>query len=232
MPRAVWSAWGPNWRSRPPWAGGSPLGWAWRAPPVSRKDSRVFPLAFLPYGTDRARRDVRVWREVVELLTETNAQDWLVAGPRTPAWCARFLNRRSGGPLDWHRFWRSTLKLGEQDWGVGSHELGLCQLERAGCYDGLHTCDCGCLEDVFRWVQMVECAYLQSRQNDQGKAQFCFGISQGMSLFARTHRVSGNRMVYSDLLDFVNREVGKDAVITKQLRKREERRRDRRSKME
>ena len=45
-----------------------------------------FPLAFLPCGAG----------EVVELLTETNAEDWLVAGPRTPSWCAIFLNRRSG----------------------------------------------------------------------------------------------------------------------------------------
>ena len=49
-------------------------------------------------------------------------------------------------------FWRSTLKLAKQDWGAGSRELGLYQLERAGCYDGLDICDCACLEDVFRQV--------------------------------------------------------------------------------
>ena len=31
-------------------------------------------------------------REVVELQTKTNAEDWPVAGPRTLSWCARFLN--------------------------------------------------------------------------------------------------------------------------------------------
>ena len=44
---------------------------------------RVLPLTFLPSGADRARRKIRVWREVVELLTETNAEDWLVAGSYT-----------------------------------------------------------------------------------------------------------------------------------------------------
>ena len=79
-------------------------------PPLSLNDSRVLPLAFLPFEADRARRKFRVWREVVELLTETNAEDWLVAGPRALSWCVRFLNQRSG-PLDWDWFWRSTLEL-------------------------------------------------------------------------------------------------------------------------
>ena len=82
-------------------------------------------LAFLLFGADRARRKIRVWREVVELLTKTNAEDWLGAGPRTLSWCVRFLNRRSGGPLDWHRFWRSTLKLRKQDRDINSHKLKL-----------------------------------------------------------------------------------------------------------
>ena len=54
-------------------------------PPLSLNDSRVLPLAFLPLGADRARRKIRV-QEVFELLTETNAEDWRVAGPRTLAW--------------------------------------------------------------------------------------------------------------------------------------------------
>ena len=31
----------------------------------------------------------RVWRDVVERVTEIHAGDWLVAGPRTLPWCAR-----------------------------------------------------------------------------------------------------------------------------------------------
>ena len=57
-------------------------------PPLSLGDSRVVPLPFLPFGADRIRSESRVWREVVELLTATNAEEWLVAGPRTLSWCA------------------------------------------------------------------------------------------------------------------------------------------------
>ena len=106
------------------------------------------------------------------------------------------------GPLHWHRFWRSTLKLGKQDWRVELHELGLRQLERAGCFDGLDICDCAYLEDVVRQVQTVQCAYLQSHQDNLVKGH----------------------MVCPDLLDFASREVEKDARIQKQIRKaREER---------
>ena len=78
---------------------------------------------------------------------------------------------------------------------------------------------CARLEDVFRQVQVVECAYSLSHQNDRGKAQFCFGISEEMPLFAGTHRESGNHTVYSDLLDFVEGWEGRQASIMKQLRK-------------
>ena len=60
----------------------------------------ILPLSFLLFSADRARRKIWVWREVVGLLTETDAEDWPVAGSRTLSWCARCLNGRSGGPLD------------------------------------------------------------------------------------------------------------------------------------
>ena len=111
----------------------------------------------------------------------------------------------SGTFTGWHRFWRSTLKLGKQDWKVASHELSLRQLERAVCCAGLDICNCACLEDVVRQVQTVEYAHLQSHQDGKGKGRF--GISEEAALFAGTHRKSGDHMVCPDLLDSVNREV-------------------------
>ena len=104
----------------------------------------------------------------------------------------------------------------------GLTNSALCQFQRNGCCDGLHIFDSACVEDVFRQVQMVECALLKKHQNDRVKAQFCFGISEEMPLFVGTHRESGHHMVYSDLLDFVNREVGKSANTMNQLRKARE----------
>ena len=78
--------------------------------------SMLLEFSLLHFGAARARRKIRMRREVVEPPTETNAEDWLVAGRSTLSWC-------------------STLKLGKQDWGVDSHEFGLRQLEWAGCCD-------------------------------------------------------------------------------------------------
>ena len=64
------------------------------------------------------------------------------------------------------------------------------------------------------------------------KAQFCFGIFQEVPLFAGTHRKSGNNMVYLDLLDSVNREIGKDAIMKQHRKAREERHLAHRSKRE
>ena len=84
---------------------------------------------------------------------------------------------------------------GKQCWGVESHEFDLRQLERAGCCDELDICNCACLEDVIRQVQMVECAYLQSHQDNKEKGKGRFGISEEAAHFARTHRKSGGHMV-------------------------------------
>ena len=78
-------------------------------PPLSLNVSRVLTLACLLVLTEI---DVK-FRCGCCRATETNAEDWRVAGPRTLSWCARLLSQRPGGPLDWHRFWRSTLKSGK-----------------------------------------------------------------------------------------------------------------------
>ena len=69
---------------------------------------------------------------------------------------------------------------------------------------------------------MVEFEYLQSQQDNQGKGQFRFGISEEAPLIAWTHRESGDHTVFPDLLDFVSREVENDASIVEQVRKARE----------
>ena len=78
--------------------------------------------------------------------------------------------------------------------------MGLRQLETAGCYDELDICTCACLEDVVREVQLVECAYVQSHQENQDKGKGRFGISEEAALFAGTHGESGDHMICPDLV--------------------------------
>ena len=105
-------------------------------------------------------------------LIQPNAEDWPVTNPRKLSWFARFLSQRSGDLLDWHRFWFSTLRLGEQGWGVGSH--GGC------CHGKVVIYICGNLEDAIRQMQMVENGSYQDTDRKgsdhfdiRGKAVLC-----------------------------------------------------------
>ena len=57
--------------------------------------SMLLEFSLLHFGAATAPRKIRMRREVVEPPTETNAEDWLVAGRSTLSWCGRFVNRRS-----------------------------------------------------------------------------------------------------------------------------------------
>ena len=184
-------------------------------------DARVLDLEF------RANvRVTRTWREVCEKLTMLQLAGWPVLGPRTCEWCCRFLNRRSGGPTDWHRFFRALYKLEKGDWGLEVHELALRLLERAGCFDGLDVCNLSILEELMRHAQLVEYAYLQeSAGRDKGKGKGVAGLSDEAAFFTGTYREAGNAMVSPDLLEWVGKEVERDAGVLKQLREaREEKR--------
>ena len=109
--------------------------------------------------------------------------------------------------------------LREKHKGIGSHELGLCQLERGGCHDVLDAYNCGNSEDVVQQVHMVECAYLRGHQDTEGKGQDLFGICEKLALFAGMHRELGDHVVCPDFLDFLSREVEEDANNKKQARK-------------
>ena len=175
------------------------------------------PLTFLPFRADRSRREIRVWREIVELLPEANAEDCPVAGLRTLSWCA-IPEPAIGRPTRLASILASTAKLEKREWGVEFHELGSRQLERAGCYGGPDICNCACLEDVVRQVQMVECAYLQSHQNNTGGGKGRFGIALS------PERTESRATTWSirTFLDFVSQEVERAAFISEQIRKARE----------
>lgn len=186
-------------------------------------DARILPLVLRG-----GKRVVRPWRDVTDMLTVTPLADWPITGPRTLEFCCRFVNRRGGGPLDWHRFWMSTNKLSRGDWGVDIHELAMRMLDRAGGYDGLDICNIACLGDLVRMAQQIEYAYLQeddASSSSKGKGKGRVGLSDESSIFAGSHRETGDAMVAPELMDYVAKEVERDASIMKQLRKaREERR--------
>lgn len=185
-------------------------------------DGRILSLEFA--GGTRVKR---TWRDAVAKLSLVSDPGWPIPGPRTAEWCCRFLNRRSGGPTDWHHQFKTLYRLNKGDWGVEAHELAMRMLDRAGTFDGLDVCNLACLEDLLRQAQLVEFAYLQESDGGKGKSggKGKFSIIDENAVFAGTHRETGNAMVAPDLLQYVGQEIERDANILKQIRKaREEKR--------
>ena len=65
---------------------------------ASNSDARVLSVQFNGQGVRQ-----RLWREVVVRLQKVDFKDWPMPGPRTVLWCAQFVDRRGGGPMDHHR---------------------------------------------------------------------------------------------------------------------------------
>lgn len=80
-------------------------------------DARLLGIKF-----QDLKREERTWRDVANELVEEPFADWNVPGPRTSAWCIRFLNRRSGGPMDHHKWWMHTHSLRSDSWGAAELE--------------------------------------------------------------------------------------------------------------
>ena len=177
---------------------------------------------------DTAHRRHKPWRRAVELMEETSVTDWPVPGPRTVLWCCQFLSKRTGGPVDWDRFWRSVHKLNLDMWGVAEHEASLRALEHACCWDQLEVCNLAAFEVMMRRVQLIEYYYYEAARRDEASRQQG-GKRHGATLeesaiFSGQNRDYGECMVAPSLIDHVSKEVERDASIMKQIRKaREER---------
>ena len=189
-------------------------------------------------------RSRRPWREVVASLSEVPFPDWGVEGPRTTLWCCRWIDRRGGGPLDHHRFFVMIHRLNKDSWGVTMHEFGLKALETLGSYDSLDLPNVAGIEALMREVQVVEYAYAKhdsfsgssaegadaaggknkkGRGRGRGGAAGAFGYLDEFTAF-RGQRETGDAMVCPTLVEWVGKQVERDANILKQVRKaREER---------
>ena len=183
----------------------------------------------LAVETDARGRKRRAWREVVSAMSQVAFTDWPVPGPRTMAWCAHYLDRRGGGPLDHHQWWKSVHGLRADSWGVVEHETALRSLEHAGCYDNVDVSNVAALEVVVRRVQLIEYAYAERRGVPKGKGKGKAneydstadraGLIEESAVFSGIHRENGEMMVAPELLEYVSKEIEKDASIMKQIRK-------------
>lgn len=113
-------------------------------------------------------------------------------------------------------------------------------LELAGGYDGLDVVNLACVELLLRQAQLVEFSYSErgpappppakdsdgkEKPKGSGKGKNDkVGIYDESFIFLGSHKEYGTVMVAPDLLDYVSREVEREASVMKQVRKaREER---------
>eukprot|EP00929_Paragymnodinium_shiwhaense_P061827 TRINITY_DN30893_c0_g1_i1.p1 TRINITY_DN30893_c0_g1~~TRINITY_DN30893_c0_g1_i1.p1 ORF type:complete len:406 (+),score=91.50 TRINITY_DN30893_c0_g1_i1:264-1481(+) len=187
---------------------------------VDVEDARVLTIE------RQSGRRVREWPSVVEACSEEAFEDWPISGPRTVAWCLRFLKRRHT-PLDHHLAFKSSAKLQSDQWGVQEHEFLLRVVETAGSYDQLDLSNCAWAESVFRRLQTIEWAY-HDKVKDSAIGTSGRLDAEEMVAFAGQSKAGDLLMVAPTLLDHVKGVVEKDAVILKNLRKAREERLERR----
>ena len=189
-------------------------------------DARLLNLSFQNLG-----REERVWRDVARDSREETFEDWNLPGPRTASWCIKYLNRRQGGPMDHHRWWVSTNGLQTDSWGVQEHEGLMKALDKLARFDGLDLSDLAGVELIFRRLQMIEYFHSEkapgggkgSGKNKEKKSEDGTFKAEA-AIFTGTHRDYGDVMIDPNLLEFVSKEVERDAAVMKQMRKaREER---------
>ena len=111
------------------------------------------------------------------------------------------------------------------------HELIMRTLEQAGQYDGIDVANSAAFESLLRQAELIEYTYhMEQKGGSSGKgkgkakAGERAGVLEEAAIFAGSHRDSGELMCAPDLLDYVSKEVERDAGVLKQIRKaREER---------
>ena len=190
-------------------------------------DARLLGIKF-----QGLRRQERTWRDVSNELVQEDFSDWSIPGPRTSAWCVRFLNRRNGGPMDHHRWWMNNHNLRSDSWGATEHET-LCKvIDKLGRFDGLDLANLAGAEVTFRCLQLIEYFYSDrgpggAKTNkgggkDSKKEDDTYKFES--SIFSGSHREFGDVMVAPELMTYGSKEVESEAAVMKQIRKaREER---------
>jgi hypothetical protein len=191
-------------------------------------DARILPLEF-----QGRKRQERTWKEVTNCTSQIAVLDWNLPGPRTVTWCVQFINRQSGGPEGHHRQWKLVFKLDEENWGVAEHGGIMKAVARFAEFDGVDLSNLAGAELLLRRAQLIEYVYSSKGPggggakggNKGGESKKDAGLLHyESSIFMGSNKDYGDVMVAPELLEYVSKEVEKDAAVMKQVRKaREER---------
>ena len=178
-------------------------------------------------------------------MVENSIPGWLLDGPRTMLWCAQFIDRKRGGPVEHYNSFVSFYHLTKDDYGVAHYENIMKMIEHLACWDQVNLPDLVGVELAIRQAQLYEYIYSMEFEAQQSKGSnkdgsegdgkkkgrgrggglHRFGIVDEAAVFTGAAKEDGRSMICPLLLGHVSKQVERDAGIMKQVRKaREERR--------
>ena len=170
---------------------------------------------------------------MAESIDEVATDEWPVTGPRTVSWVTAFFVRRATGPEDHHRWWRTTCRLNNSDWGVSEHGQCCRYLEVAGCFDQLDLPNVAVLELVARRLQTIEFQYRERVRQADRSMVFGSGVSPTVAgsapmtpeeadLFDGAERVHTTLCCSPQLVKHVTESLKDESMIAKEARKARE----------
>ena len=178
----------------------------------------------LPVRRNRAGRREITWSELVEKVSQEDfGKDWSLPGPRTAMCCIIFIhNEGRGGLQGHHERFKTLCRLEPHSWGVQEH-FNICMfLHWLLLVDQCDGSNLVASEAGFRRLQTIEFSYQEkARERDPGGGNRL--TLEEQYAFSGTTRTASDLMVCPELLEYVRKEVEREASFAKNLvRAREE----------
>ncbi|CAK0838344.1 unnamed protein product [Prorocentrum cordatum] len=178
------------------------------------RDDRLLALAKDSSGIRK-----KLFRDAVQEVTESPWPGWPLLGPRTAAWCVRFIAEQDSHPRARNTKWLHETGLTQADPGVADHEVAMRAFEFGLVYDQVNVGELVSFELLARRAQMAEWRYrdrLAPRRADE--------TAEDEHLYMGTGETRGLIMMAPFLVEHISTELHRESQVMKEKRKlREER---------
>ncbi|CAK0856032.1 unnamed protein product [Prorocentrum cordatum] len=178
------------------------------------RDDRLLTMAKDSSGIRK-----KLFRDAVLEVTESPWPGWPLLGPRTTAWCVRFIAEQDSHPRARHTKWLHETGLTQSDPGVADHEVAMRAFEFGLVYDQVNVGELVSFELLARRAQMAEWRYrdrLAPRRADE--------TAEDEHLYMGTGETRGLIMMAPLLVEHISTELHRESQVMKEKRKlREER---------
>ncbi|CAK0798442.1 unnamed protein product, partial [Prorocentrum cordatum] len=178
------------------------------------RDDRLLAMAKDSSGIRK-----KLFRDAVLEVTESPWPGWPLLGPRTAAWCVRFIAEQDSHPRARHTKWLHETGLTQSDPGVADHEVAMRAFEFGLVYDQVNVGELVSFELLARRAQMAEW-----RCRDRLAPRRADETAEDEHLYMGTGGTRGLIMMAPFLVEHISTELHRESQVMKEKRKlREER---------